>query len=99
MLSLDAALKKLLDSFGSEPLQRNLLFYLATLPSQFGEVVEQVQRAGLLHKNDEPGWQRLGWLWSSERKANSLDCQDGTGSTSAGSSDARATSRTTPPRL
>src|SRR3989441_2914309 len=43
-------LDKQLAAFGSEPLRRNLLFYLATSPSQFGEVVEQVHRAGLLHK-------------------------------------------------
>src|ERR1039458_10337109 len=52
------ALKKQLAS-GSEPLRRNLLFYLATSPSQFGQVVEQVHRAGLLHKDDPEGWQRV----------------------------------------
>src|SRR5882724_3057999 len=52
-------LEKKLSSFGSEPLRRNILFYLATLPSQFGEVVEQVHRAGLLHPNEESGWQRI----------------------------------------
>src|SRR6266581_249246 len=44
-------LEKRLSSFGSEALRSNILFYLATLPSQFGEVVEQVHRAGLLHAN------------------------------------------------
>ena len=52
------ALKKQLVS-GSETLKRNLLFYLATSPSQFGQVVEQVHRAGLLHKDDTEGWQRV----------------------------------------
>lgn len=52
-------LEKQLSSFGSEPLRRNILFYLATLPSQFGEVVEQVHRAALLHPNGESGWQRI----------------------------------------
>ena len=52
------ALKKQLAS-GSEPLRRNLLFYLATSPSQFGHVVQQVHRAGLLHKDDAKGWQRV----------------------------------------
>ena len=33
------ALATRLDSFGSPPLRHNLLFYLATMPSQFGEVV------------------------------------------------------------
>src|ERR1022692_2044348 len=49
-----AAYKKLegmLTSFGSGPLRENLLFYLATQPSQFGQVVEQIHRAGLLHKD------------------------------------------------
>jgi glucose-6-phosphate 1-dehydrogenase len=51
-----------LDSFGNEALRNNLLFYLATLPSQFGVVVEQLHRVGLLHKNEDrkgPGWQRI----------------------------------------
>ena len=43
-------LEELLTSFGSAPLREKLLFYLATLPSQFGEVVEQIHRAGLLNK-------------------------------------------------
>ncbi len=60
-LTDDAAYKKLegmLTSFGSGPLRENLLFYLATQPSQFGEVIEQVHRAGLLNKNGT-AWQRL----------------------------------------
>src|SRR5882724_216093 len=52
-------LEKRLSSFGSEPLRRNILFYLATLPSQFGEVVERVHRGGLLQANGEGGWQRI----------------------------------------
>ncbi len=51
-------LEELLTSFGSGALRENLLFYLATQPSQFGEVVEQIHRAGLLHK-DGSGWQRI----------------------------------------
>ena len=53
------ALEKQLAAFGSEPLRRNLLFYLATSPSQFGEVVEQLHRAGLLQKDSGEGWQRV----------------------------------------
>ena len=56
-----AAYKKLGDqlaSFGDPALRDNLLFYLAISPSQFGEVVEQVHRSGLL-KREGPGWQRL----------------------------------------
>ena len=54
-----AALEKRLSSFGSEPLRRNLLFYLATSPSQFGETVEQLHQAGLLHREGGGGWQRI----------------------------------------
>src|SRR5256885_8038760 len=52
-------LEKQLTSFGSEAIRHNILFYLATMPSQFGEVVEQVESAGMLGKNGEPGWQRI----------------------------------------
>ena len=51
-------LEEMLTSFGSGPLRENLLFYLATQPSQFGEVVEEIHRADLLHK-DGAGWQRI----------------------------------------
>ena len=54
-----ARLGKQLSGFGKEPLRRNLLFYLAVSPSQFGEAVEQVHRAGLLHKDSPDGWQRI----------------------------------------
>ena len=60
-LTDDAAYKKLeaqLTEFGSAPLRENLLFYLAISPSQFGEVVEQVHRSGLLNK-EGAGWQRI----------------------------------------
>src|SRR6185436_15594138 len=43
---------KLLSSFGHEALRRNLLFYLATSPSQFAEVVEHLHNAKLLLKHD-----------------------------------------------
>jgi glucose-6-phosphate 1-dehydrogenase len=53
-------LEELLASFGNEKLRNNLLFYLATSPSQFGEVVEQLHHAGLLHLEEKSGsWQRL----------------------------------------
>jgi len=52
-------LEKQLAGFGSEPLRRNLLFYLATLPSQFGVVAEQLRNGGLLEKDAKAGWQRL----------------------------------------
>ena len=56
-----AAYKKLeevLTSFGQAPLRENALFYLATMPSQFGEVIENIHRADLLHR-DGSGWQRI----------------------------------------
>jgi glucose-6-phosphate 1-dehydrogenase len=55
-------LEKQLTSFGIEPLRRNLLFYLATMPSQFGVVVEQLHACGLLQKQNgtnATGWQRI----------------------------------------
>ena len=51
-------LEEMLTSFGSGPLRENLLFYLATQPSQFGQVVEELHRAALLHKEGR-GWQRI----------------------------------------
>jgi glucose-6-phosphate 1-dehydrogenase len=55
-----AALEKKLGSFGNPQLRCNLLFYLATQPSQFGEVVEQLHNAKLLHPSEcETGWQRI----------------------------------------
>ena len=60
-LTNPAAYQKLeerLTSFGSGSLRENLLFYLAVSPSQFGEVVEQIHRAGLLNKEGS-AWQRI----------------------------------------
>jgi glucose-6-phosphate 1-dehydrogenase len=51
-------LEETLTAFGSGPLRENLLFYLATQPSQFGQVVEELHRAALLHKEGR-GWQRI----------------------------------------
>jgi glucose-6-phosphate 1-dehydrogenase len=49
-----------LASFNNEQLQRNLLFYLSTSPSQFAEVVEHLNRARLLVKNESAKfWQRV----------------------------------------
>lgn len=57
------SLEKKLSSFGSGPLRQNLLFYLATMPSQFGPAVEHLHEAGLIHKvngsNNGQGWQRI----------------------------------------
>ncbi len=54
-----SALEQKISGFGKAPLRQNILFYLATLPSQFGQVVENVHRAGLLHREAEKGWQRI----------------------------------------
>ncbi|MFN7138537.1 MAG: glucose-6-phosphate dehydrogenase, partial [Limisphaerales bacterium] len=42
-----------------EALRHNVLFYLATLPSQFAEAVEHLCKAGLLNKDDPKHWQRV----------------------------------------
>ncbi len=52
-------LEKMLTAFGSEQLRNNVLIYLATSPSQFGECVEKLHEAGILHKDTEKGWQRI----------------------------------------
>jgi len=52
-------LEKQLSSFGNDALRNNVLYYLATSPSQFGEVAEKLHEAGILHKGDEKGWQRI----------------------------------------
>jgi glucose-6-phosphate 1-dehydrogenase len=49
-----------LAGFGHEALRRNLLFYLATSPSQFGEVVGHLHAVGLLRRGEAgPCWQRV----------------------------------------
>ncbi len=50
-----ARLKSILASYPDEKLRRNLLFYLATSPSQFGDVTAQLSNAGLLHKENGMG--------------------------------------------
>jgi len=50
-----AAYQKLraqLDAFGHELLRRNLIFYLATSPSQFAEVAGHLHEAGLLARHE-----------------------------------------------
>jgi glucose-6-phosphate 1-dehydrogenase len=55
-----AALEKKLAGFTPKQLRCNLLFYLATQPSQFAEVIEQLHRANLLQATEcESGWQRI----------------------------------------
>jgi len=49
----------LIGSFSSAPLRQNLLFYLATMPSQFGMAAEYLHSVKLLHRGGEQGWQRL----------------------------------------
>jgi glucose-6-phosphate 1-dehydrogenase len=53
------SLEKQLNEFGNDDLRRNLLFYLAISPSQFGPVIEQLCTAGLLHKEGGAGWERI----------------------------------------
>jgi glucose-6-phosphate 1-dehydrogenase len=52
-------LEKQLSSFNNKDLRHNLMFYLATSPSQFGEVAEKLNAAGVLHKGNSHGWQRI----------------------------------------
>ena len=53
-------LSAVLEAGQSEPLRRNVLFYLATSPSQFGEVVEHLHRAKLIQRErSKAGWQRV----------------------------------------
>ncbi len=52
-------LEELLAGFGNPQLRHNLLFYLATAPSQFAECVEHLHNAALLHKDERHGWQRI----------------------------------------
>ncbi len=41
-------------------MRRNLLFYLATQPSQFGEVIQRLHDAKLLcHGHNIRGWERI----------------------------------------
>jgi glucose-6-phosphate 1-dehydrogenase len=51
-------LEEQLTAFGQAPLRENILFYLATQPSQFSVVIENIHRADLLQKNGS-GWQRI----------------------------------------
>lgn len=52
-------LVSLIESFPSAPLKQNLMFYLATSPSQFSVVAEQLNKVRLLHRGELKGWQRL----------------------------------------
>jgi glucose-6-phosphate 1-dehydrogenase len=52
-------LSQLVAAFPVAALRQNLLFYLATSPSQFSTVAEQLHRVGLLHRGGDQGWQRL----------------------------------------
>jgi len=52
-------LEKMLAGFGNPQLRHNLLFYLATSPSQFAEVVEHLHNTHILHRDHPDGWQRI----------------------------------------
>ena len=54
------ALEKHLDALDGECGTRgNRLFYLATQPSQFAEIVGQLGRVGLDHERHDSGWRRI----------------------------------------
>ena len=52
-------LQERLNSFEHQQLANNILFYLATPPSQFAQVVEFLHEASLLRKEHDTFWQRL----------------------------------------
>ncbi len=53
-------LRERLEQFGNASLRHNLLFYLATLPSQFAEAAENLHQAGLLQREESKQyWQRI----------------------------------------
>jgi glucose-6-phosphate 1-dehydrogenase len=52
-------LEQKLNAFGNPQLRQNLLFYLATQPSQFGVVAEHLHKAKLLVKDGEAGRERI----------------------------------------
>ena len=54
-----AKLRDQIAGFKHEKLANNLLFYLATPPSQFAEVVEHLHNAGLLDRDRTGSWHRL----------------------------------------
>jgi len=54
-----SALEKRLSSFEPAALRDNLMFYLATQPSQFGAAIEQLHATKLLRPGDAHGWQRI----------------------------------------
>lgn len=59
-LAAYARLRQMLKSFGSPELSHNLLCYLATSPSQFGEVAERLYASALVDRSEQrKGWQRL----------------------------------------
>jgi len=54
-----AKLAKMIAASPKEPFKQNLLFYLATSPSQFAQVTQQLAEANLLSKDSGQGWQRI----------------------------------------
>jgi glucose-6-phosphate 1-dehydrogenase len=54
-----AKLAAMIAGLPNEALQKNLLFYLATSPSQFSVVAAHLHEAKLLHRDASGNWQRL----------------------------------------
>ena len=54
-----ARLRGMIADLPAAPVRQNLLFYLATQPSQFAEIVTRLAAAGLLHKDRSAGWERV----------------------------------------
>ena len=55
----DGLAKRLLEIDKEEHCRSNHLFYLATQPSAFAEIVAQLGRVGLDHERHEGGWRRI----------------------------------------
>ncbi len=52
-------LAELIGGFPTPELRQNLVFYLATSPSQFGTVAARLHEVGLLRRDPPVGWNRL----------------------------------------
>ena len=54
-----ASLAEMIRGFATPELRQNLIFYLATSPSQFGTVAARLHAAGLLQRDPAVGWNRV----------------------------------------
>ena len=90
-----------LDEMDIEPGTRgNRLFYLATQPSQFAEIVSQLGRVGLDHEKHDGGWRRIviekpfGHDLESAKRLSAISSSSGSATGSSSRSGTAATSTT-----